>query len=181
MVKALLKFLLVVVVLAAAAVVILRLVFPLPSLDGRPESTALPASDQTRLGAALLPAIERHDGVSGVIPLLDGRDAFAARAVLARAAEESIDAQYYIWQTDTTGLILLDELRAAAERGVRVRLLVDDNGIPGLDRQLAALNALPTMQVRLFNPFTLRDPKLLSYAFDFPRLNHRMHNKSFTV
>ena len=141
MIKALLKFLLVVVVLAVAAIVILRLVFPLPSLDGRQESTALPASPDTTLGAALLPAIARHEGVSGVVPLLDGRDAFAARAVLARAAEESIDAQYYIWQTDTTGLILLDELRAAAERGVRVRLLVDDNGIPGLHSSLH--DALP--------------------------------------
>ncbi|SDB39263.1 phospholipase D family protein [Bauldia litoralis] len=176
-----LKFLLVVIVVAVAAIVILRLLYPLPSLDGRQVSTALPASADTRLGAALLPAIASRPDVSGVVPLLDGRDAFAARAVLARAAEESIDAQYYIWQTDTTGLILLDELRAATERGVRVRLLVDDNGIPGLDRQLAALNALPTMDVRLFNPFTLRDPKLLSYAFDFPRLNRRMHNKSFTV
>ena len=179
--RSILKFLLGLIVICAIAIVVLRFAFPLPSLDGRTESRALPASDQTPLGRALDPDIEAHQGDSGVIPLVDGREAFAARALLARAAQESIDAQYYIWQTDTTGFILLDELRAAAERGVRVRLLVDDNGIPGLDPELAALDALPTMEVRLFNPFTLRDPKLLSYAFDFPRLNRRMHNKSFTV
>lgn len=176
-----LKFLLIVIIVAVVAIVILRLVFPLPSLDGRTESTAIPVSAETRLGAALLPDMAAHEGVSGVLSLRDGRDAFAARALLARAAEQSIDAQYYIWETDTTGWLLLDEMRAAAERGVRVRLLLDDNGIPGLDRELAALDAMPTVEVRLFNPFTLRHPKMLSYAFDFPRLNHRMHNKSFTV
>lgn len=76
---------------------------------------------------------------------------------------------------------MLDELRAAADRGVRVRLLLDDNGISGLDEVLAALHAPPMIEVRLFNPFTLRRPKLLSYGFDFFRLNRRMHNKSMTV
>jgi putative cardiolipin synthase len=180
-VRALLKFGLIVVVAAAAIIVVLRLLFPLPTLEGRDESAALAASADTTLGAALLPAVAAHDEVSGVLPLHDGGDAFAARALLARAAEQTIDAQYYIWQNDTTGLMLLDELREAAERGVRVRLLIDDGGTSGLDRELAALNALPTMEVRLFNPFMLRTPKVLSYGFDFPRLNHRMHNKSFTV
>jgi putative cardiolipin synthase len=77
--------------------------------------------------------------------------------------------------------MLLDELRRAAERGVRVRLLLDDNGIAGLDGDLAALDALPNVEVRLFNPFILRTPKWLGYAFDFVRLNRRMHNKSFTA
>jgi putative cardiolipin synthase len=78
-------------------------------------------------------------------------------------------------------LILLNELYAAAERGVRVRLLLDDNGIAGLDRDLAALDALANVEVRLFNPFILRSPKALGYAFDFFRLNRRMHNKSLTA
>jgi cardiolipin synthase C len=116
-----------------------------------------------------------------VVPLVDGRDALSARILMARAAEGSIDVQYYIWQADTTGWLLLDELRAAADRGVRVRLLLDDNGIPGLDDVLAALHAHPMIEVRLFNPFVLRQPRLLSYGFDFFRLNRRMHNKSMTV
>lgn len=70
---------------------------------------------------------------------------------------------------------------AAAARGVRVRLLVDDNGTAGLDGELAMLNALPNFQVRLFNPFTLRRLRWLGYGFDFNRLNRRMHNKSFCV
>src|SRR5690606_21263168 len=117
----------------------------------------------------------------GVIPLLDGLDAFAARVALIRAAEIGLDVQYYIWQRDATGLILLNELRKAAGRGVRVRLLLDDNGISGLDDDLAALDALPGVEVRLFNPFVLRTLKPLGYAFDFFRLNRRMHNKSLTA
>lgn len=108
-----------------------------------------------------------NPGKSGVVLLAGGGEAFAARAVLARTAEQTLDVQNYIWQPDTTGNLLLDELRSAAERGVRVRLLVDDNGINGLDAQLRALDDLPAMEVRLFNPFTLRQPKLLSFAFDF--------------
>ena len=74
---------------------------------------------------------------------------------MARAAQHSIDIRYYIWQRDLTGLRLLQELHSAAQRGVRVRLLVDDNGTPDLDSELAALNALDNMQVRVFNTFNL--------------------------
>lgn len=176
-----LRALLSIVVLIGVAIFALRLFFPVPPLEGRPESMAIAASPDTTLGGAILPLAEQHPGESGVWPLADGRESYAARILLARAAEASIDLQYYIWQTDTTGWILLDELRQAADRGVRVRLLLDDNGIPGLDAELAALDTHENVEVRLWNPFTLRNPKLLSYAFDFPRLNRRMHNKSMTV
>ena len=176
-----LRFLLVLVIVLAIAIVVLRLLNPLPDLEGRSNSTRIPVSSETKLGNALITATEAHPGQSGIWPLSDGREAYAARILLARNAEHSIDMQYYIWQTDTTGWILLDEMRKAAERGVRVRLLLDDNGVPGLDAELAALNAMPNVEVRLFNPFTLRDPKLLSYVFDFPRLNRRMHNKAMIV
>jgi len=108
-------------------------------------------------------------------------EAFAARVVLARAAERSIDAQYYIWHGDTTGHLLLEELWNAAERGVRVRLLLDDNGIAGLDPTLAAFDSHRNIEVRLFNPFPNRRFKALGYLMDFWRLNRRMHNKSFTA
>ena len=88
---------------------------------------------------------------------------------------------YYIWHDDLTGILLLHELRKAAGRGVRVRLLIDDNGIAGMDAMLADLSTHPNVEIRLFNPFMLRNPKRLNYGFDFSRLNHRMHNKSFTV
>jgi cardiolipin synthase C len=176
-----LRALLVVLLIVGGGLLVLRLTHPLPSLAGVEATRGLPASLQTRLGAALLPEIDRHSGLSGIAPLADGRDALAARVLLARAAEESLDIQYYIWQSDATGWLLLDELRAAAERGVRVRLLLDDNGIPGLDDVLSSLNNHPNIDVRIFNPFTLRRPKILSYGFDFLRLNRRMHNKSMTA
>src|SRR5690606_24817326 len=72
-------------------------------------------------------------------------------------------------------------LRAAADRGVRVRLLLDDNNTAGLDAVLAALDSPPNIEVRLFNPFANRTPRLLDYVTDFSRLNRRMHNKSFTA
>ncbi|WP_226627620.1 phospholipase D family protein [Alloyangia pacifica] len=159
----------------------MKLIFPLPDRNFAETQHHLPPDTEGELGRIIAPILTAHDGQSGVLPLTDGRDAFAARVLLARAAQQSIDAQYYIWQDDTTGLILLDELRAAAARGVQVRLLVDDNGIPGLDALLAELDAMANAEVRIFNPFTLRDPKLVSYLFDFTRLNRRMHNKSMTV
>ena len=93
----------------------------------------------------------------------------------------SLDVQYYIWHDDLTGGLLFDELRAAADRGVRVRLLLDDNNTAGLDPLLARLDAHPNIELRLFNPFTVRWPRLLGWVADFGRLNHRMHNKSFTA
>lgn len=158
-----------------------RWYFPLPSLDGRIESTAIVASDETALGRSLGPLVVAHPGTSGMYALPDGPVSLSTRVVMANAAESSIDAQYYIWEKDATGLVLLDALHRAAERGVRVRLLVDDNGTPGLDPELASLNAMENFEVRFFNPFILRSPRVASYLFDFPRLNRRMHNKSFTV
>ena len=176
-----LRFLLAVLVVLGTAVVALRLTHPLPPLPAGDAYTAISASEETRLGAAILPLMAQYEVLSCVVPLADGRDALAARILLARTADESIDAQYYIWHRDTTGWLFLNELRAAAERGVRVRLLLDDNGIPGLDNVLAELNAKENVEIRIFNPFTMRSPKLLSYAFDFLRLNRRMHNKAMTV
>src|SRR5690606_2633965 len=85
------------------------------------------------------------------------------------------------WHGDTTGMLLFKAVHAAAERGVRVRLLLDDNGIPGLDDELAALDTHPNIDVRLFNPFLVRTPKLIGYLTQFPQANRRMHNKSLTV
>ena len=122
-----------------------------------------------------------HPGKSGIVELRDGRDAFAARALLADAAERTLDIQYYIWRDDMSGILLFDAIRRAADRGVRVRLLLDDNNTAGLDPLLGALNAHPQIEVRLFNPFALRRWRVLNYFTDFARLNRRMHNKTFTA
>ncbi|MEZ5565868.1 MAG: phospholipase D family protein [Gammaproteobacteria bacterium] len=126
-------------------------------------------------------AARNRAGLTGIAPLGSGADAFAARILLADVAVSSIDAQYYIWHGDLTGLLLLDALRRAADRGVRVRLLLDDNGTSDLDAEIAQLDAHQNAEVRLYNPFNLRRFKLLSFGFDFFRLNRRMHHKSFTV
>ena len=131
------------------------------------------------LGKAALPMVQAHPGKSGVFALADGRDAFAARVLLADASECSLDVQYYIWNGDKTGTLLFEALRRAADRGVRVRLLLDDNNTAGLDTVLAALNSHPKIEVRLFNPFMHRRWRVLSFLTDFRRLNRRMHNKSF--
>jgi putative cardiolipin synthase len=153
----------------------------LPPLDNRTSSTAVLATLDTTLGRAIGPLAEAHPNKSGIYPLPDGRDAFAARALLARAAERTLDIQYYIWRNDMTGTLLFDALRAAADRGVRVRLLLDDNPTAGLDPTLATLDAHPNIEVRLFNPLAIRRPRWIGYVTDFSRLNRRMHNKSFTV
>jgi putative cardiolipin synthase len=153
----------------------------LPPPGDRPYSSALADTAGTRLGRALAPALAAHPGQTGIHPLDNGRDAFAARVVLARAAERSLDVQYYIWRADTTGGLLLEELWRAAERGVRVRLLLDDNNTGGLDEAIATLDAHPSIEVRLFNPYANRSFRLGELIGSFARLNRRMHNKSFTA
>lgn len=150
----------------------------------RPEHSAsspLPDFSDTRLLHSVLPRVRLHPGKSGIVELRDGRDAFAARALLADAAERTLDIQYYIWRNDMSGTLLFDALRRAADRGVRVRLLLDDNNTGSLDPVLSALDAHPQIEVRLFNPFTMRRWRVLNYFTDFARLNRRMHNKTFTA
>ena len=151
--------------------------------EDRRTSTSLVAAQtqDTLLGRAITPLKEVHADNSGVYPLSNPREAFAVRVLLARKAERTLDLQYYIWHDDTTGRLLLAELLAAAERNVRVRLLLDDNGTAGLDHEIAALNAHPNIEIRLFNPYSNRRLKALGYVTDFSRLNRRMHNKSMTA
>ena len=112
----LLRFVLVLVGLCVVAIFSLRIAFPLPDRPDVAATRAIPGNAGTTLGAAVTKRTAAHEEKSGVVSLFDGRDALVARILLARRAEETIDAQYYIWQTDTTGWLLLDELRAAAER-----------------------------------------------------------------
>jgi putative cardiolipin synthase len=155
----------------------------LPSQQGRSVSAAIPAADTalTRLGGPVTTQRAAHPGLTGVFPLGEGTDAFAARGVLAAAAERTLDVQYYIWHGDESGYLLFEALWQAAERGVRVRLLLDDNNTGGLDETLATLDAHPFIEVRLYNPVAQRSLRALNYLTDFTRVNRRMHNKSFTA
>lgn len=129
------------------------------------------------------PSRARSSPESGVALIQSGVAAFAARAKAARAAQSSLDLQYYIWRNDLTGRILAREVLKAAERGVRVRLLLDDMYAIGGERRLAALDAHPNIEVRLFNATHWRRfgrlGFLLEMAFGGWHLNHRMHNKAW--
>lgn len=151
----------------------------LPSLEGRSETHALTDTSATRLGRAVAADVAAHPGKAGIHAMPVPSDAFAARVVFAAAAEKSLDIQYYIWHGDETGYLLYEAAWRAAERGVRVRILLDDANTKGLDETIAALDAHPNIEVRLYNPLMQRDARLLNFVTDFARVNRRMHNKSF--
>jgi len=153
----------------------------LPPMQDRPASHALQPTADGALARAVLPQVRQHPGLTGVIPIADGHVAFGVRASLVRSATRSIDIQTYIWHPDSTGTLLFEEVMRAAERGVRVRLLLDDVNTEGTDPTLALLASHPNLELRLYNPFVGRGSRSLGYLSDFTRLNHRMHNKSFTV
>ena len=165
----------------AASVLLLAACTELPPQGGGSVTHALTDTADTPLGRAVQPRMRAHPGQTGMHLLGESNDAFAARMLLAHRAERSLDVQYYIWHDDLTGTLLFEALRRAAERGVRVRLLLDDNNTSGLDGTLAALDSHPNIEVRLFNPFMIRSPRWIGYVTDFFRLNRRMHNKSFTA
>lgn len=141
-----------------------------------------PAAEfSTRLSRAISPQVALHPKECGILPLPEGLDAFAARYLLITLSEKTLDVQYYIWENDMSGRLLFIAVLEAAERGVKVRLLLDDNNTQGLDSTLSELSRHPNIEIRLFNPFSFRSLRLLGYLTDFARLNRRMHNKSFIV
>ena len=151
--------------------------------QGEPAS-ALPVADAaTALDRLVQPLLAAQaPAASGAAMLGDGVSAFVARARTGRAAERSLDAMYYIWHGDLTGHLLQHELMAAAERGVRVRLLLDDMNVVGRDDALLAMDAHPNLEVRLFNPGRNRASGLrraLEMGLRFVGFTRRMHNKAW--
>jgi putative cardiolipin synthase len=147
-----------------------------------PFDAGAPPGSETPLDRTVLAAETAHPGQSGFRLVSEGREAFVIRWHTAGAAERSIDVQTYIWHADTTGLALASQLVAAADRGVRVRLLVDDMDARAKNLGFAALHAHPHIDVRMFNPFASRDG-FFAFLFEgigsFNRINRRMHNKSW--
>ena len=147
----------------------------------KPASSALTDTDDTYLGQRLAGRADQHPGEAGFFPIGNGIDALAARLLLARRAERSIDAQYYLIKNDITGNAFIHALLQAADRGVRVRLLVDDMFTGGYDAGMAGLDTHPNFEIRIFNPFARRSARFMDGLTSFSRINRRMHNKSFTI
>ncbi len=152
----------------------------LPEVE-RPVSFAVADGGTTALGRDAAELSSGRAGLSGFHLLGHPGRAFATQLGLANQAERSLDVQYYTWHNDTAGWLMLAAVRTAAERGVRVRLLLDDLHTVGLDRALLALDAHPAIEVRLFNPFPARYMRLVDLVRDFDGSNRRMHNKAFIV
>jgi len=149
----------------------------LPEDYPRTSSTAFPDYLDTSVGQLFEETAARHPDKSGFAIIRYGRQAFTARIALTELAEKSLDVQYYIWEEDATGRILADRLIQAADRGVRVRILVDDISLAGRDARVAAVDAHPNIEIRVFNPFANRDKRGFDFLIDLNRVNHRMHNK----
>lgn len=157
---------------------------PLSNVDKR-SSTALPAATDTPTARYVQAELAGHNGDSGFRLLSLSTNALLSRITLADHAKHSIDLQYYIYKNDATGRLFTQHLLAAADRGVRVRLLLDHNSVDKQVEMLEALDAHENIEVRLFNPFRTKRPsipsKVAQLLLEGPRLNRRMHNKSFIV
>lgn len=153
----------------------------LPDNSGRSTSFATQPDDSSPLYREAAKVLGPDPEENSYLLLGDGLDALVARAVLASYAVKSIDAQYYLLHNDTVGALFIDQLLKAADRGVRVRLLVDDMDMAGRDTASAVLDSHPNIEVRLFNPFGRNTSRLFQYISGFGTLTRRSHNKSFTV
>jgi len=147
----------------------------------KPESHALTETQDTYLHAQVRDYVALHPGQAGFFPIYNGVDSLALRLLLAERAEKSIDAQYFLIHDDLVGNLFAQSLLAAANRGVRVRFLLDDVLSQGLDPGLATLDSHENIEVRIFNPFANRRFRALDAPTSLGRITRRMHNKSFTV
>jgi len=154
----------------------------LPENTNRQASYALTDTDDTSFGTKSAARIQvEGNGQDGFLLLGSGLDAFVARALLAYHAERSIDLQYYLYHRDLVGRLLLNQLINAADRGVRVRMLIDDMDLEGRDDALIAIDSHPNIEVRVFNPFDRKLSRMPQFVTGFGSVTRRMHNKSFTI
>jgi putative cardiolipin synthase len=152
-----------------------------PRATGTPSRALAVQPAQTELDREVEPLLETHPGMTGVLAAHDGLDAFAMRALATRKAGRSLDLMYFIWKDDLAGRLLAREVHAAAARGVRVRVLLDDINLSGLESALLALDAHANIELRVYNPFRNRAEavRVLEMLQRFGSLNHRMHNKAW--
>jgi cardiolipin synthase C len=159
---------------------------PPPGADyPRTASVAFAHPETTRLGQQFQEAARAHPGASGFRMVQAGPDGFVTRMQMIDAAQRTLDLQYFIYRADETGLLLSDAVLRAAERGVHVRILIDDGETQDGDDQILALEAHPAVEVRVYNPFVYRGHwngvRALEFLFNARRLDYRMHNKLMVV
>lgn len=150
--------------------------------QGLPAQAFAVAGVETALDHLVAPLTAAHPDESGIALLADNIDAFAVRALTARHAGRSLDLQCYMWRNDLTGRLMINEVVQAADRGVRVRLLLDDLNTRGHDRFLLALDRHPNIEIRLFNPSVMREGPIrrgLELMLRAVSINRRMHNKAW--
>lgn len=152
-----------------------------PRLDSIETSVPDASPENSRLVRTTESLLANHQGESGFYALPNGVDAMAARIRLIDAADVTLDIQYYIWHHDLAGRGVYQRLLRAADRGVSVRILLDDLDTSGKDAALLKIDAHPNVDIRVFNPFAHRNVRWLEFPMRFGTLNHRMHNKSLTA
>lgn len=156
----------------------------IPAYD-RDFCSQLHFSDLTNLSRELEPLADSMQKKTGVYVLEDGGNAMMTRAWLCENAEQTIDIQYFIFSTDNVGLIACDYLVRAADRGVKVRILVDDILVDAGPHEILTMDAHPNIEIKIYNPGVNLGKniagKLMKLAKDFKGANQRMHNKTFTV
>ncbi|OTG63182.1 phospholipase D family protein [Acinetobacter silvestris] len=164
------------------------LVFGLPACSTLPKQDVIKPqfaydidTDNTHLAQIIAPLKKQNPDLTGYHILYDPLDAIAARIHLIDMAEKTLDLQYYIWDNDKIGALALYKIIQAANRGVKVRLLIDDNNAKSMEAVYLALDQHPNIEVKLFNPYRFRRIRPIDMVLDLKRINRRMHNKTFTA
>lgn len=135
----------------------------------------------SKLSLKLAPLRKQHANLTGYRLLVKPEEALSARLSLIESAEQNIDIQYYIWEHDQIGALFFDALLKAGDRGVKIRVLIDDNNAKKIEGTLLALAEHKNIQVKLFNPYRFRKYRAVDMIFDTKRINRRMHNKSLII
>ncbi|MEB3754540.1 phospholipase D family protein [Acinetobacter sp. MD2(2019)] len=138
-------------------------------------------TSQTHLAKLIEPLETANPNLTGYHVLYDPLEAISARLDLINKAEKTLDLQYYIWDNDNIGALALHNIIQAADRGVKVRLLIDDNNAKKMEGIFLALDQHQNIQVKLYNPYRFRNFRAMDMLLDLKRINRRMHNKSFIV
>ena len=152
---------------------------PKHKIESIPETALQVDTAQTTLAQIIQPLQEQHPDLTGYLVLFEPLEALATRLSLIDKAEKRLDLQYYIWDNDKVGSLALHALIRAADRGVKIRLLIDDNNAKSTEGIFLALAQHPNIEVKLFNPYRFRKYRALDMILDLKRMNRRMHNKSF--